>query len=713
MKKFILLLLLALSIEIGGLGKASSVFAQGSASSANRNTALRCLKLAENCLLAKDWSNALKQADLGLTYDDSISDLIYVKAAAQINQGKTKAYVLELVQEAFEKNNWVAYNKSGARILYADLLSDTGLYSRSMSVLDSNPLIYSADAEFIRIKNLYRMGGEESINNARLKLNTARRVYPDDIRFPRIFFMFEYMYMDYKELAGQVYEIPEIVATIANFYIQKLPDYSFKHEELELYAAFFAQGEEQIRLVKAIEAKHSLEHPLLSILALKTGLYTDAQAYESFFNACGDNISLSCLDTLISNISDAEVKKNLIEKLLNFQGKIYIDDNFDLQEELEISYETGRPKYINYDKNNDGLTDVSVSCDFGAPLMIHFDQNKSDVFYDSYPSVNKVSFLTENYDFNFLQGEFNFEPFELKPDPVINSLGIDFYLAEFNQSYQVPLAEDMILRTSSVSLPIKERSGAYVKYNTMDGNLVYANFYDGDYRYAYCDFTGDLPIIRYVDYDNDSFFETTEYYSIAQDDSLYDEQAIEKIFGSVLDDYKLYLQKVMIDRNGNTFPEFSESYLENGGKVTLWDNDDNGVWDCQFIRHPQKKGESSTGIDNLIEETIFFDTNGLPLISLTVIDSIPVKMLYKDEEVMIYAGQTDNLYWIDEAGSLEMENEILNSKQISPLQGTINLVEYNDKRIWVIKVGYDYFCKILPDSQLSSVSEELGDGAAE
>lgn len=691
MKKYLVLIILLLSTVMGGM---ASVFAQGSALSANRNTALRCLKLAENCLLAKDWSNALKQADLGLTYDDSISDLIYVKAAAQINQDKTKAYVLNLISQAFDKNNWLGYNKNRARILYADLLSDTGLYSRSMSVLDSNPLIYSADAEFIRIKNLYRMGDEESINNARLKLNTARRVYPDDIRFPTIFFMFEYMYMDYVELSGQKYEIPEIVNTVASYYITKLPDYSSKHEELELYAAFFAQKEEQVRLVKAIEAKHSQAHPLLSLLALKTGLYSDAQAMESFFAACGESVSLRCLDILVLNITDPEVQKSLMEKLLNYQGKLYIDDNMDLQEEVEISYETGRPKEINYDKNNDGVKDVSVACDFGAPLIVNFEENKSQVLYAAYPSVSKVSFLMENFAFNFLQGEFNFEPFQLTSDPIISSLGIDFYLAEFNQTYQLPLQEELILKSSSVSIPITERSGACVKYNTIDGNLVYANFYDGDFRYAYCDFNSEFPIVRYVDFDNDSFFETTEYYSLAEDKSLYNAQSVEAIFGPVLGEYQIYLQKVMIDRNGNTCSEFCESYQENNGKITLWDNDDNGVWDCQYIRHPQKEG------DNLIEETVFFDTNGLPLINLSVIDSIPVKMMYKEQEVMIYAGQSDHIYWIEDNGSPEMEEEILESSKHNAMQGIINLIVYKGIRISVIKIGYDYFCKILPDSDL-------------
>ena len=49
--------------------------------------------------------------------------------------------------------------------------------------------IYSADAEFIRIKNYYRIGTEDSIEQARLKINAARRIYPNDVRFPNIFFL--------------------------------------------------------------------------------------------------------------------------------------------------------------------------------------------------------------------------------------------------------------------------------------------------------------------------------------------------------------------------------------------------------------------------------------------------------------------------------------------------------------------------------------------
>ncbi len=108
-------------------------------------------------MIGKDSQNALNQAELGLSYDDSISDLIYIKATAKINLGHSRNEVIKIIKEAFEKNNWISYSQTGARILYADLLSDSGYYKESLSVLDAKPLIFSADAEIIRIKNYYRI----------------------------------------------------------------------------------------------------------------------------------------------------------------------------------------------------------------------------------------------------------------------------------------------------------------------------------------------------------------------------------------------------------------------------------------------------------------------------------------------------------------------------------------------------------------------------
>ena len=134
----------------------ASLFAQNaSLAAANRKTAVRFLKLAEDYLTQRIWSSALAQAQMGLAYDDTVADLWYIQAASLINLGKGRAEVLSLVTKALTEGEWVDYNRDGARILYADLLCDTGRYEQALGVLDASPFIYSADAEYIRIKSYY------------------------------------------------------------------------------------------------------------------------------------------------------------------------------------------------------------------------------------------------------------------------------------------------------------------------------------------------------------------------------------------------------------------------------------------------------------------------------------------------------------------------------------------------------------------------------
>ena len=207
---------------------------------ANQRTAERCLKLAENCLAGNDWKNALSNAELGLSYDESISDLIYIKALSQSNLNYPRAQVLKTIRESFEKDKWLNYNRNGARILYADLLSETGEYELSMSVLNEKPLIYNADSEFIRIKNYYRMGTYESISLARNRLSSDRKVVPQDSRFAQIFFMFEMLFMNHSLLTQGRYEIPELVKTLASAYIIKLPDYDNVTTDTQIMALMFS-----------------------------------------------------------------------------------------------------------------------------------------------------------------------------------------------------------------------------------------------------------------------------------------------------------------------------------------------------------------------------------------------------------------------------------------------------------------------------------------
>lgn len=696
-----------------------SLSAQNSYQVANKNTAVRCLKLAENCLMSRDWNNALKQAELGLSYDDSISDLIYVKAAALMNMNSKKADVLSQINKAFELDNWVNNKKNGARILYADLLSDTGKYEDSMNLLDSQPFIFSADAEFIRIKNMYRMGTSQSIENARLKLNSAIRIYPSDSRFANLFFMFEMALLQNYAILGINYEIPDIVKTVANYYISKLPDYDGKNLELELLASFFASSDMQNRLVRAIDSKEQTVHPLLAVAGLQVGLYSEKRAVELFFETVENTFCLSDLEFLTLHLRDSEVSDFLMEKLLNYDGFVYVDCDFDLQNEVVIEYKTGRPLNINCDFDNDGNQDFYAKCDFGSPEIVQLQGENISVYYQEYPFVSKI-ILHDNSKtdevqqnkltvLNYFGKEFSFAPVELKENDVFGMLGLDFYVPVFtNTQFSLPDFDSLYKNAISVEYPVKERENAKVVYTVFQGELISAVFLQNEKNYAFCNFSN-IPFGRAVDFDDDGVYETLEQYDLILENpdasSLYEPEFLTSIFGEsflyqmINENKKIYLQKISIDRNSNHFYEYAEEYLADNGKISFWDNNDDGIIDSKHTRFPQKNGES------LQEESVFYDKDGKMIVSIIFVDKTPIKMFESNAEVLINAGENKNFYWIEDVQPLQVENQILDSFK-NMKQGAVEIFESEGARFSIIKVEEDYFCKLLPESELEKDESE-------
>jgi hypothetical protein len=73
-KKIFFLILFVVSVSL--------IFAENLSSSqlANRRTAIRCAEVAKSFLMEDNFSQAFSQAELGLAYDETISDLWYIKA---------------------------------------------------------------------------------------------------------------------------------------------------------------------------------------------------------------------------------------------------------------------------------------------------------------------------------------------------------------------------------------------------------------------------------------------------------------------------------------------------------------------------------------------------------------------------------------------------------------------------------------------------------
>ena len=149
MKRIFSALLLSVSFLAFALDPIKSGDAlKDSADLANRRTALRCLSNATNYASENNYEAAMSQAQLGIAYDETISDLWYVVAASSSAVGKTKAEILPVLEKSLRINNWVNYNRDNARLMAADILCETGNLARALDFLDSKPMLYSSDAEF-------------------------------------------------------------------------------------------------------------------------------------------------------------------------------------------------------------------------------------------------------------------------------------------------------------------------------------------------------------------------------------------------------------------------------------------------------------------------------------------------------------------------------------------------------------------------------------
>lgn len=659
---------------------------------ADRRTAVRFLKLSEDYLIKKEWNNAYSQAQMGIAYDSSISDLWYISAAAKSGLGEIRADILPLVSKALTDDRWVDYNRDGARILYADLLCDTGQFEQSVAVLDASPFIYSADAEYIRIKAYYRMNTPDSVAKARLRVNGARKIYPDDTRFPRLFFRYEY--------ASEHGRISSDVQTAADSFIAHMPEYDHPDAELEIYAALFSTGSRKMRMLQAFSA-HNLEHPLYAGAALSAGLMTQGQALDYFFKFADKTISLSLLTSFVPLITDEKVKSVLVEHLNAYDGVLTVDTDGDLEPDLTVQYKRGRPQSLAWDSNNDGIDEWTAQCDFGVPVSVSLNDGKVLLYYGTYPAVIKVVFSkaagpAEAGTFTLADETYSWSPFSMtalekfKSDP-----GCEFFVPQIQKITPVDRSA-LVKAASSYEISSDERNGGSIVFMMQNGLPQTADYYAAGKMYAHAVFRNGTPVTRSVDNDSDGIFETTETFGYDPGNSMHrtaseDNRISSDLFG-LPSGSGIYIKMIQVDVDGDTIPDFTEEYLADGGKITSWDNDADGRWDVRFERFPQKDG------DPLVENSSFYIPPERKLVTVTNYNGEPVKVTSGDFTYDVTEGKNDGLYWIGTEGAPEDEKKVLEMLNQSSIQGVSMLVESGEKRLLAVRVGGKSYAEIIPGS---------------
>ncbi len=690
---------------------AYSVFSQNdsdfSARKANRQTALRYLKLAKDYAMQDDWQKALAASTAGNNYDASVADLWYLMALSQYKSGATRKKVLPILRNSLGGAEWVDYNKSSARIFYADLLCSTGKAQTALDVLDERPMLFSADTEYVRIKSYYTLGTSEAAQKARERLDMSRRVYPADERFPNLFFAYEYRIMHQKNYATGTFDYmpPDSVARkTADYFITRVPEYNKQNPELEVYAAIFAQDESRSRLLKAFDAR-GFKSPLFPAAALEEGVLDEESALDYFLDFMEKGVDLFEAEHFACALKSEDVKKKFFAYLNSYSGTLYADTNNTLENNLTVVYNRGRPAKILYDADNDGGLDWFAELDFGVPKFASFEDKKIDVYYGTYPSPVRIVFKEVPGEegitiFNLADETVDAEIFSVKADEFLAAAGYKeaFYIVDQNSLWSGTTLFDvdrLILSISSMEKPSKERDGALVRFSMLDGVPYAADYLVDEKLYARAQFT--KPLTRNVDRDGDGIFETTEVYAdndgsvvVSQEDS---DAASQNIWGSPAPRPRIYLQMIQIDRNNDTLPDFIEEYWTLGGRRSTWDSDYDGEWNQRYTVFPREEGQP---LEELTEFYLYSGGKKVP-VSIRLVEGEPSEIKVDDSDVPVSNGKKKGFYWLYEAGTESQELNLLG--QVSGLeQGVLVQVDDGDCFLQAVSIGQNLFARVVKKS---------------
>ncbi|MBQ3801291.1 MAG: hypothetical protein II837_13450 [Treponema sp.] len=670
---------------------------------ANRRTALRCLEAAGNYASQSSWAAASSQAQMGLSYDDSVSDLWYVYAVAVQKGGGSIAQVLPLVERALSVGNWVNYNRDNSRILYADILSDTGRSAEVFQVLDSNPPVFSSSAEYIRAKAYYRMGTPESYAAARNKISNARRIFPDDTRFPQLFFSYE----------DPCSEDPA-VRRLADSFIKQivLYDESTKEEdaELEIMAAAFARGDERRKLLQSFSAR-GLVHPLYAGVALEEALVGQKEAFEYIATFADDSLNVDYLRAFMMLIDDEAVRAEAKEYFTAFCGELTCDTSGDGIDDLTVSYYRGRPQHVSYDFNQDGELEWEVFCDFGLPVSgilydaDYLEAGEADFTWQSFPALS--SFVVKDDEgrkvniFNLMGDELLWTPVRMDFDRIISEAsGAEFFFPVPNIDERRLGRVELAFASSSFTVPSTERENSWINVSVLDGQMQSADYYHAGKLYAHTQFQDNMPVSRIVDADGDSVFETTEYYSPVSDmDGAVHDGAVERtimtnLFGTPSNGADFYLRMVQVDTNGDTVPDFTEEYLNGGTVVSSWDTDGDGYWNVRV----SNSFDPETGHKR--ETDMFYLPYKENVVSVTIDDGVPVHVKSGGQDYPVTKDPSYPFYWIGGQGPSSLSKAALDYFRTNNAQGLSTVIEIVGDRVHAVHVGEFYFGMMIPETEM-------------
>ena len=533
---------------------------------ANRNTALRYLKLAQDYVLKSQWDSVLSSAEIGLTYDSSLADLWYVKSIAE-SQTQEKPYIIiENLEKSLDRE-WVSYNPRGAKILLANYYYATMEYEKALSLLDDKTLLLNSDALKTSAKIFYITG---NIQKARETIDTAWRMFPLDSDYPNIFYKFENPLALTKEPVSASDEMFfELNETFLSLGFDYLDGKNQVNPKFLLLASSFADDDLQTKMLKVYKTQ-GIESPLYPIKALEASLMSEDEAISSYFSLSGSNLQFNLLQNLFDLISDE--KKLVVYSILDsFEGKLYFDNNFDDFYELCADYKNGRPIFASFEEKQNGIINWTCSFDYGTPRKLFIPNEDLTLTYARYPYISKVE--TGKLDYNLIPDSCKWLPFEVV-SANFSGNNYDFFILNPIENQFDSSVVDANSYAVTTYLTNKNQIGEEkIRFSLSDGKIVTGNYYLDNYVYASAFFEDGQLVSRNVDKDLNGTYEVTEFYAtdFPENVELFEKIAYEEIFGNYLYENDVWLQGVFVDTNDDGDFDYSEKYEFDGSIKKKWD----------------------------------------------------------------------------------------------------------------------------------------------
>lgn len=634
------------------------------------------------------WDKSLADSQyMSVMYPD-VADFVYMQNLALLGAKKSYAQVLPVLTQAISMPRWLQYSKNEARVLLADILTDTTENIQSLAVLNDSPRLDSADAEYIRAKASYRLGKS---SDAGTIIHNALSIFPFDVRFPLLFLQTQWLSKQDNNSA-----------ILAQLIISRISVWKNENPEILLYAVPFATDktirtrflQEYRETVKIPQPDKTYSAPasekvLSALFALQNDIISDSEAFGEIIQA--DEIPFQLLSEFIPFVKSAETKKLIETSLASFGGVLTWDTNTDGIVDMSSQYDSGRPVSVLYDKNQDGTYECTMRCDFGVPQSVFVTVSGSvsgtaetfDMQYGQYPFVKNI----DKVDVSGNKTHYVMIPFSLQWSPITVQKALfaympnDFFIPGIAKKTE-KLTEGLIaVSTLYLEKESIERQGAFVRIHLRGAQPYSAQYIlPNGIEYAYMVYENSIPKMRHIDSDLNGIFESSEFYEK------------NPVSGEI------YIVRFILDSDEDGYAEYTEQFfplpanIEDAQnvviKTAIWNFDADTTWDIYYEKRA-----------NGYEVSSYVHPHTKDIITLKMQNSKPIAVSAKGMNIPVYPDIKKNFYWINEISHKEsnFSEKVMHEYNLQAVNGVSYLVTIDNTEVLVILVGDVYFGEILND----------------